>query len=200
MLNPLIKNTTTYIEKPIIIIAADNSASITKNKDSVFYKNEFPTSLYKFSEALADKYEVHFMKFAGDVKQDDTLNFSGKETNLSNVFAEVQNSFEGKNVGAVVLATDGLYNTGSNPMSDLGNANYPVFTIALGDTTLQRDAFIKKINHNQTAYIGNQFPVEVQIQSTDLQGKDALLSIMQDDKKLAEQKIRYTSNNYTGVL
>jgi hypothetical protein len=200
LLNPLIKNTTTYTEKPIIIIAADNSASVTKNKDSVFYKNEFPASLHKFSEALADKYEVHFMKFASDVKQDDTLNFLGKETNLSNVFADVQNNFEGKNVGAVVLATDGLYNTGSNPMSDLGNANYPVFTIALGDTTLQRDAFVKKINHNQTAYIGNQFPVEIQIQAADLQGKDAVLSILQDGKKLAEQKVKYASNDYTGVL
>ncbi|HXD92343.1 MAG TPA: hypothetical protein VNX01_03980, partial [Bacteroidia bacterium] len=153
-----------------------------------------------FSEALADKYEVHFMKFAGDVKQDDTLNFLGKETNLSNVFGEIQNNFEGKNVGAFILATDGLYNTGSNPMSDLGNANYPVFTIALGDTTLQRDAFIKKINHNQTAYIGNQFPVEIQVQAADLQDKEAVLSILQDGKKLAEQKIKYTSNNYTGVL
>jgi hypothetical protein len=200
LLNPLIKNTTTYTEKPIIIIAADNSASVTKNRDSVFYKNEFPASLHKFNEALADKYEVHFIKFAGDVKEDDTLNFLGKETNLSNVFGEIQNNFEGKNVGAVVLATDGLYNTGSNPMSDLGNANYPVYTVALGDTTLQRDAFIKKINHNQTAYIGNQFPVEVQIQAADLQGKEAVLNIMQDDKKLAEQKIKYTSNNYTGVL
>jgi hypothetical protein len=200
LLNPLIKNTTTYTEKPIIIIAADNSASITKNKDSVFYKNEFPDLLHKFSDALTDKYEVHFVKFAGDVKTDDTLNFSGKETNLSNVISDIQNNFEAKNVGAVVLATDGLYNTGSNPTSNIEHANYPVFTIALGDTTLQRDAFIKKINHNQTAYIGNQFPVEIQVQATDLQGKDAILSISQGDKKLAEQKIKYTSNNYTGVL
>lgn len=200
LLNPLIKNTTTYTEKPIIIIAADNSASITKNKDSVFYKNEFPNLLHKFSDALTDKYEVHFVKFAGDVKTDDTLNFSGKETNISNAFSDIQNNFEGKNVGAIVLATDGLYNTGSNPTSNIERSNYPIFTIALGDTTLQRDAFIKKINHNQTAYIGNQFPVEIQIQASDLQGKDAALSISQGDKKLAEQKIKYTSNNYTGVL
>ncbi|HKC69850.1 MAG TPA: hypothetical protein VKG26_16560 [Bacteroidia bacterium] len=200
MLNPLIKNTTTYTEKPIIIIAADNSASVTKNKDSVFYKNEFPGVLHKFSEALADKYEVHALQFAGDINQNDALNFSGKETNLSNVFTDVQNNFEGKNVGAVVLATDGLYNTGSNPLSELGNANYPVYTIALGDTTLQRDAYIKKINHNQTAYIGNQFPVEVQVQSADLQGKEAILSILQDGKKLMEQKIKYATHNYTSIL
>ena len=200
LLNPLIKNTTTYTEKPIIIIAADNSASITKNKDSAFYKNKFPNLLHKFSDALKDKYEVHFVKFAGDVKTNDTLNFTGKETNISNAFSEIQNNFEGKNVGAIVLATDGLYNIGSNPTSSIERSNYPVFTIALGDTTLQRDAFIKKINHNQIAYIGNQFPVEIQVQAADLQGKDAVLSISQGDKKLAEQKIKYTSKNYTGAL
>jgi len=200
LLNPLIKNTTTYTEKPIIIIAADNSASISKNKNSIFYKNEFPGLLHKFSDALTDKYEVRFVKFAGDVKTDDTLTFSGKETNISNVFSDIQNNFEGKNVGAIVLATDGLYNMGSNPTSSMERSNYPIFTIALGDTTLQRDAFIKKINHNQTAYVGNQFPVEIQVQAADLQGKDAILSISQGEKKLTEQKIKYTSNNYTGVL
>lgn len=199
LLNPLIKNTTTYTEKPIIIIAADNSASILKNKDSVFYKKEFPHLLHQFSDALSDKYEVQFLKFDRDVKTDDTLDFLGKETNLSNVFSNIQNNFEGKNVGAIILATDGLYNTGSNPLSDIERTNYPVFTIALGDTALQKDALIKKINHNETAYIGNQFPVEIQIQATDLQGKDAVLSILQGDKKLTEQKIKYTSNNYTGV-
>jgi hypothetical protein len=200
LLNPLIKNTTTYTEKPIIVIAADNSASITKNKDSAFYKNEYPALLHKFSDALTDKYEVKFVKFAGDVSNDDTLNFSGKETDISNAMTDIQNNFEGKNVGAVVLATDGLYNTGSNPVSDIERMNYPVYTIALGDTTLQRDALIKKINHNQTAYIGNQFPVEIQVQAADLQGKDAVLTILQGDKKLAEQKIKYTSDNYTGVF
>ena len=86
LLNPLIKNTTTYTEKPIILVAADNSASVIKNKDSVFYKTGYPSLLHKFSDALADKYEVHFLKFDGEVKTDDTLNFKGKETNISYVF------------------------------------------------------------------------------------------------------------------
>jgi len=200
LLNPLIKSTSSYTEKPIIIIAADNSASVTKNKDSVFYKNEFPALLHKFSDALSAKYEIHFVKFSGEVKEDTAIDFSGKETNISNLFAEIQNNYEGKNVGAAVLASDGLYNTGNNPVYDIDRSNYPVFTIALGDTTLQRDALIKKVNHNQTTYIGNQFPVEVQIQASDLQGKDAILSIWQGGKKIAEQAVKYSSANQTTIL
>jgi hypothetical protein len=200
LLNPLIKNSTSYTEKPIIVIAADNSASVTKNKDSIFYKGEFITSLHKLSEGLSDKYEVHFLKFSNEVKEDTSIDFSGKETNISNLFAEIQNNYEGKNVGAVVLATDGLYNTGNNPVYDIDRSNYPVFTIALGDTTLQRDALIKKINHNQTAYIGNQFPVEIQLQATDLQGKEAVLTITQGGKKIAEQSLIYSTVNQSSVL
>ncbi|MGZ3864212.1 MAG: hypothetical protein ACXVPN_13875 [Bacteroidia bacterium] len=200
LLNPLIKSTTSYTEKPIVLIAADNSASVLKNKDSVFYKNEFPASLRKLSEALSEKYEIHFLKFSNEVKEDTAIDFSGKETNISNLFSEIQNNYEGKNVGAIVLASDGLYNTGNNPLYDIDRSNYPVYTIALGDTTLQRDALIKKINHNQTAYIGNQFPVEVQVQASDLQGKDATLTVSQGGKKITDQVVKYTSSSHNTIL
>ncbi len=200
LLNPLIKSSSSYTEKPIIIIAADNSASVTKNKDSVFYKNEFTALLHKFSNALSDKYDIHFVKFSNTVQEDTVLDFSGKETNISTLFAEIQNNYEGKNVGAVVLSSDGLYNTGNNPVYSIERSNYPVFTVAIGDTTLQRDALVKKVNHNQTAYIGNQFPIEVQVQATDLQGKDAVVSILHGGKKIGEQAIKYASINHTVVL
>lgn len=200
LLNPLIKSTTSYTEKPLILIATDNSASVIKNKDSVFYRSEFRSSLHKLSDALSEKYEIHFLKFSSEVKEDSSLDFSGKETNISNLFSEIQNNYEGKNVGAVVLASDGLYNTGSNPLYDIDRANYPVYTIALGDTTFQRDAFIKKINHNQTAYIGNQFPVEIQVQAGDLQGKEAVLTISRGGTKITEQSVKYTSSNHNAIL
>ena len=200
LLNPLIKSTSSFTEKPIIVIAVDNSASITKNKDSLFYKNEFPSLIHKLSESLNEKYEVHFLRFDSEVKKDTSLNYTGKETNMSSLFAEIQNNYEGKNVGAVILASDGLYNTGNNPTYDVAKLNYSVYTIALGDTSLQRDALIKKANHNQTAYIGNQFPVEIQFLATDLEGKDAVLSITQSGKKIAEQAVKYSSKNYSATL
>jgi hypothetical protein len=200
LLNPLIKSTSSYTEKPIIIIAADNSASIAKNKDSLFYKKEFTAQLKKLAEQLTEKYEIRFFKFAGDIQEDSSLNYSGKETNISAALADIRSNYEGKNLGAVVLATDGLYNTGNNPLYEAEKNNFPVYTIALGDTLLQKDALVKKVSHNQTAYIGNQFPVEAQVQATDLQGKDAVVSIMQSGKKLFEQNIKYTSSNHSAVL
>lgn len=200
LLNPLIKSTSSFTEKPIIVIAADNSASVAKNKDSVFYRKEFPSLLRKLSEELSDKYEVRFIKFAGEMSDDTSLTFSGKETNMASALSGIRSNYEGKNLGAVVLATDGLYNTGNNPLYESEKSGFPVYTIALGDTLLQKDALVKKVLHNQSAYIGNQFPVEVQVQATDLRGKNASVSIMQGDKKIAEQKISYNSTNQSSVL
>lgn len=200
LLNPLIKSTSSYTEKPIIIIAADNSASIAYNKDSLFYKKEFSAQLKKLAAELGDKYEVRSLKFAGDVKEDTALDYAGKETNISALLAGIRSNYEGKNVGAVVLATDGLYNTGNNPLYELEKNNFPVYTLALGDTLLQKDALIKKVAHNPTAYIGNQFPVEVYLQASDLKGKTATVSIMRQGAKLAEQTVTYTSLNHSAVL
>jgi hypothetical protein len=200
LLNPLIKSTSSFTEKPIIVVAADNSASVAKNKDSVFYKTVFPSALRTLREDLSEKYEVRFVKFAGDVSEDTALTFSGKETNIASVLSGIRNNYEGKNLGAVILATDGLYNTGNNPLYESDKSGFPIYPIALGDTLLQKDALIKKVSHNPSAYIGNQFPVEVQVQATDLEGKDAVVAIMQGDKKIAEQSIRYNSINQSSVL
>jgi len=200
LLGPLIKSTSSFTEKPIIVIAADNSASVARNRDSGFYKREFPGILKKLNEELADKYEVRFLRFAGDVQADSSLNYMGKETNIAELLAHVRSNYEGKNLGAVVLASDGLYNTGNNPLYEAEKNNFPVYTLALGDTLLKKDALIKKVSHNQTAYIGNQFPVEVQVQASDLKGRDAVVSILQGGKKLAEQTIKYTSANHSAIL
>lgn len=200
LLNPLIKSSSSFTEKPIVVIAADNSASIAKNKDSVFYRKEFSSRLKKLSEELSDKYEVRFVKFAGELSEDTALNYIGKETNIAAALSGIRSNYEGKNLGAVVLASDGLYNTGNNPLYEAEKNSFPVYTIALGDTLLQKDALIRKISHNPSAYIGNQFPVEVQVQATDLEGKNATVSIMQGGKKVGEQTIRYTSSNHSSVL
>lgn len=197
LLNPLLKTVTTFNEKPVIIIAADNSASITRNKDSVFYRNEFPASLKKLEEGLSAKYDVRFVRFSDRAEENETMDYSGRQTDIAGVIAENKLKYEGKNMGALVLATDGLYNKGSNPAYEAEKLNYPVYTIALGDTALQRDALIKKINHNASAYIGNRFPVEVQVQASGLQEKKATLSILKDGKKLQEQPLTYSSANFS---
>lgn len=200
LLGPLLKSTSTFTEKPILVIAADNSASLTKNRDSAVVKAGLSSALKKIADQLEEKYEVKFLKFSSEAEEDTALTFAGKETNIASALEEIRSNYEGRNLGAVILASDGLYNTGNNPLYEVEKGGFPVYTIALGDTLVKRDAYIKKIVLNPSAYIGNQFPVEVQIQAGDLPGKSAEVSISQNGRKLSAQTLKYTSSNHNSVL
>ena len=41
LLNPIFKSSETIVQKPILAVVQDNSASILLNKDSVYYKNQY---------------------------------------------------------------------------------------------------------------------------------------------------------------
>jgi len=42
--------------------------------------------------------------------------FNQKVTNLSNTLDEIYNKYSHQNVGAIILASDGIYNQGNNPI------------------------------------------------------------------------------------
>jgi hypothetical protein len=187
LLSPLLRTVTRYVEKPIIIIAQDNSRSIITNKDSGFYKNEYPGMLDKFKEELNKDFEIASYNFGGKVTGKEKP-FIEKETNMSLLFDYLNNAYSNRNVGALVLSTDGLYNRGENPLYSSGRINYPVYTVALGDTNLQKDIIIKKINYNRTVLLGNTFPVELLIEANKCRGSRVKLSISHIPTGSVEQK------------
>ena len=176
LLDIFLKRLINEVEKPMIIIAQDNSSSIISGKDSLSYKIDYTKALNSFINGVKEKYEVRTYKFDSDFKSSESFDFKGKETDISTVFLSIENNYANKNIGAIVLATDGIYNKGSNPIYGISKINAPVYPIALGDTTPLKDLFIQSINHNQVAYLGNSFPVEVLVNAIDLKDKKTTLN------------------------
>lgn len=197
LLNPLIKKMVNEKEKPIILIAQDNSSSLLNAKDSASVKNEFVKALRTVANDLSEKYDVKFYRFDSKTELNDTINFKGKETDYSSLFTEIENNYTNRNVGALILASDGLYNKGSNPVYGAEKLKFPVYTIALGDTTTLKDALVKKVDHNDVAYLGNKFPVEVTVDARKLQGKESVLTISKQGKKVGEQRIVFNAADFT---
>ena len=163
LLSPLLKTSLRNVEKPVIIVAQDNSSSVLINKDSLFYKTTYKKNLEEFIAALREDFDVGVYSFGDKVKDTLNLKFTENSTNISAFFDEMQSRYTNRNVGAVVLASDGIYNKGKNPLYASSYASYPIYTMALGDTTVYRDIFISKINSNNFAYLGNKFPVEIDV-------------------------------------
>lgn len=197
LLDVFIKNSTTEVEKPIIIIAQDNSSSIIANKDSSEIKNNYIPDLKKFTEALKEKYTVKLYRFDTESKPTETFDFKGKETDISKVFEDIENNYANSNVGAIVLATDGIYNKGKNPLHTKSKLNAPIYTIAFGDTIEQKDVWIQAINQNQIAYLGNSFPIEIIVNASGLKNKSVNLSISQNGLVIKNEKISIQSENFS---
>lgn len=193
LLSPLIRRTEKLIEKPIIIVGVDNSASITKSEDSGFYKNEFPANLNQLVADLGKKGEVKLYSFGDNFVSGFKPSFSDQQTDISSFFNEINTRYTNRNVAAIILATDGIYNQGSDPFYAARKIQVPIYTIAFGDTNLKKDLIIKRVIFNRIAYKGDRFPVEVNIELNKSDGQKSKLVLSKGDNTIESREIRITS-------
>ena len=199
LLSPLVKQQLTNKEKPIIIVGQDNSSSIMLNSDSLFYKNNYIPLLQQTIAELEKDYDVHTYLFGQDTRSDNTTNFSDNKTDIAGFINTVQKQYENRNVGAIVLASDGIYNSGIQPANATNKLMPPIYTIALGDTSMRVDAAINHIKYNKIAYLGNKFPLEISIKAHQLNRQHKKLTIAKDGKVVAEREITYNSTNFSST-
>ena len=200
LLTPLIKTFTREKEKPILIIAQDNSKSIVLNKDSAFYSNEYKQQLSKLILDLKEKFDVKEINWGDKISDGINFSFNDKQTDFTGLFSQINDRYNDRNVGAVVIASDGLYNRGGNPVFDDKILKVPYYTIALGDTAIQKDVLISKLNYNKTVYLGNSFPIEVSVDARRLNGASSTLVVMQDSAVLFTKQISFNGNKFNQVV
>jgi hypothetical protein len=189
LLEPVLNTEFRKVEKPVVVIAQDFSASVVLNKDSVFYKTEYLKQLEQLQEVLGDNYEVRTYSFGDHFRENFTGQFRDKQTDYGELFRELEARYAGRNLGAVVVAGDGIYNRGLNPVYASTPIKSPVFTIALGDTTVYQDLILEKVVHNKLAFLGNTFPVELVIKADRCKGKSTVATISKGSRVLFSQKI-----------
>jgi len=200
LLKPLLKNTDKTIEKPIIAFLQDNSTSLLQSKDSLFLKTKYKQQIKKLSEELDNNYEFVFYSFSDNIEKKDSFDFSGSQTNIENAISKINQLYSNRNIGAVILSSDGIYNKGSNPIYSNYLLKAPIYTIGIGDSIQQKDIAIKDIIFNKTVFLGNSFPVIVNISAKKLQNKKAKLKILSYGKIIAEKEIIINNLNFDTQL
>lgn len=177
----------------------DNSQSV-KNSfagDSVLFQNK----LNDLIEKLSSKYEVVPFNAGDALKRGIDFSYTDKSTDLSSAIEEINALYYNQNLGAVILASDGIYNKGINPIYSAAQAPYAIYTIALGDTTVQKDQKIAAVFFNKIVYLNDQLILRTDIEANNLAGKNVKLSMYevtdnQKSKLLQSKDIAYGSNNY----
>src|SRR5690606_14545294 len=121
--------------------------------------------------------------------------FAEDESDFAQLFDVLGNSYENRNLGAVIVAGDGIYNRGDYPVYPAGELNVPVYAVALGDTTVYKDAGIKSVKHNKIVFTGNAFQTEVNVQATRMQGAQLKVSVYDGNKVVESKQINISRPN-----
>lgn len=196
LLSPMVRTLRTTREKPLIVMAMDNSSSIVVSEDSA--------ALTQSWEALARELEGEFdlrpFLFGDQVTTGAQPKYGDKYTDPSLLFEEIRTRFVNRNLGAIVLATDGLYNRGSNPAFDPAIAEWPIVGIALGDTSRQTDVRVSRLFYNRITYLGNDFPVEAVIQASGFEGAQLMLRVSQDGRAIRQVPVKVSSAEFSTTI
>ena len=177
-INPYIKQKTAKIENPIIVFAKDNSESMT----------EYPTSVDSMMHILEKNYDVEYYGF-GD-----------QYTNISSALSTISRQYYKKNVGAVVLISDGIVNQGVNPELNIESYPFPIYSVTLGDTVLYPSMTINDVKYNKTVPANMLFPLRVTANALNYKGESMNVIVKIDGNEVENVTVPVTSNRFSKTL
>tara|TARA_B100000902_G_scaffold2996_1_gene3787 strand:- start:2041 stop:3933 length:1893 start_codon:yes stop_codon:yes gene_type:complete len=185
LLNPFITTIEKKIQKPVLIIAQDISASV---KDNISEKLE--DIIHDFPD-----FDIYTLSFSNRVVDGLLKNNNGLKTNISRLLNEINVRFSNRKIAALILATDGIYNIGLNPLYNK-NIDYPIYPVLIGDTLVKKDVSIIRVNCNNTSFLGSRLPIEVSITANESTGLQTQLTVWNNNKQLYSENIDINSNDF----
>ena len=196
LINPIITNKTLEIIKTPLVIAVDNSSSIS-NLKATQTAAELYENLSSNSE-LKDKYDIQSYRFDSDFESSDTFDFKGTQTNIDAV-AKNSKSINKNSIFPTVLITDGNQTMGNDFVFSF-DPNNKVYPIVVGDTTTYLDLRISQLNANKYAFHKNKFPVEVFLNYSGTKAVTTNFSITQGNTVLNSQIVTFSPSKKSVVI
>ena len=175
----------------MVLVVQDNSTSIPLFKPKGFNPTQFVDQLAELKKTLGNDYDVREFHFSGELKDSLSTKFDGKQTDISAAFKGLTDRFANQNIGALVLATDGIFNKGSSPQYIARNLKTNIYAVALGDTTPKRDLLIANVSYNKTAFLGNDFEVEALTEAYQSKGENMHMNVSEDGVSVSSQTIAF---------
>lgn len=176
LMSPLLRSVDTQTQKPVIVLAQDASESVGASLTDE-QKTAYAAEMAQLQAALSDKFEVKTYQFGDQVREGMDGEYKDKKTNITAALSEIYDVYSNQNLGGVVLATDGIYNEGSNPIYTGNKLAVPIYAVALGDTTPQRDLLLRRVSHNRIAYLGDKFTIQADIAARNCEGTTTNLTV-----------------------
>ena len=197
LINPKFDKTTYFNEKPNLIIAVDNSESVSYLKQDSKAKQLIAE--LKANKDLNEHFNLEYYRFGKDVEATDSLSFDEKQSNPSLLFDRLSQVY-GNNTSPTLLISDGNQTYGNDYEFYTNRYKQPIYPVILGDTTQYMDVKIQQLNINKYAYLKNQFPVEVIVISNGTSAINTQFRITSGNATVYSQNVNFSKANSSQVI
>ena len=158
LINPQFAQKTYTLEKPNLVILADNSTSVTEKGEEL----KEIISKIKASKEISNRFKIADYKFGSDLNILDSLSFQAKNTNIYKSLSSLKDVYAREQMVALVLS-DGNQTIGEDYSYFKTDRNNTIYSIVLGDTTKYKDISVGPIQTNKYAFLKNKFPLETYV-------------------------------------
>ncbi|MBK8945795.1 MAG: hypothetical protein IPM32_11080 [Ignavibacteriae bacterium] len=196
LFDPVVTTTTKEINEPVNLFFIDNSKSVR----NISSGNDIKKVREIFNEFSNVDFNNEFYSFGNKVKNInsfDSIFFNNSSTQFDDIFKLIKQM---KNVSSAIILSDGINNQGSNPVNTASELGIPIFTIGLGDTTIDKDIEIQKITTNEFIYTDRETDIEVLISNKNLSDQNSIIQLIENGKIIAQQEIKLSETGINRIL
>lgn len=198
--NPYLKHKKNKIEPATIVVAQDNSKSLILTKDSTFYKEKYPLIIDSVFNTLEENFIIDKYLFGDKTRTFDSIDYQDYYTDINEILNHIRKTYYKKNVGAVVLLSDGICNKSYPPEQNINSYPFPIYSVTLGDTTNYPDIFIKDIRYNKVCRANTSFPIQLIANANNSKGKSMEIELYRDNEIIDNIVVPINSNRFSKIL
>lgn len=170
------------VEKPQLAVVFDNSSSLLHQTDSTALASQLVSLKRDLEDGLNEKANLRFYSFGEALRDSLSFDFGEAATDFGLSFEQLGDRLGGQALAAVVVVSDGIQNRGGNAVRAAEKLGVPVYTVALGDTTVSRDLRIQALRANALVYVQSDFNLLVDVAASRLAGQTVILELEKFEK------------------
>src|SRR5690606_35746427 len=197
LINPKFEKVTYFNEKPNLVIAVDNSESVSYLKQNEKAKQLL--DVLKSNKELNERFNLDVYSFGKEVKPLDSLTFNERQSNVAQVFDNL-NQVYNTSIARTIVIADGNQTYGNDYEFATNKFKQPIFPIILGDTIQHTDLKIEQLNVNRYAYLKNKFPVEIIAVYNGKSSVSTELKITSGNATVYSKVVNFSTTNSSQVI
>lgn len=189
VLSYLVKNDNAAID----IVLVDNSRSLLTGTK----QDELNSAITGGDIFGGGKRVFTFSNTTGLVSSKDSLNINGYSTDLSSSLSRLKENYPYRSFSSITIISDGIFNSGVNPLYEVKNMGVPIVTIAIGDSVQQKDIVLSKVVYNSKSMVNTPVKIKAYVNAYGFQGTSLNVNLLREGNITAAKTVQVTGEqNY----